>query len=374
MLFGNVPMLGQERANIATLAALRDTGAEVLVLIRGEWTQDTVQPALRQWGLEFVVVPYFDALRHGLPLAVWWRNIRAIVGGSRRLLGFIRSFGATHLHAGSIGNLVNFLPALLVTSLPLVFRAGDIPPQHHWLWRMVWRYARHRVRHFVCDSQFIERSLIALGADPRNLSVIYAPPPARKPGSAAIVARTRMMTFLYLGQVSPAKGVDLLVRAVAKLCAEGHEVRLLIAGDYTWNNPLGDRLRNEVRAAGLEERICFLGFVEDIESLFAAADVHVFPSIGPEAYGLTVIEAMQRGVPSIVFPAGGVVELVQDGVTGWVCKAPDFASLLDGLRYYLLNPDIVRRQGLAAMESLNRFKFERYGERWRGVYENVGNA
>jgi len=374
VLFGNVPLYGQERGNIEALDALRRTGCEVLFLIREEWTKDTIQAELNRRGLKFVFVPYFDAVRHGVSLKVWWNNLMGIVGGSRQLLQLIRSFKATHIHAGSTSNVLNFLPALMLTRLPLVFRAGDVPPQHHWLWRMVWRFTRWRAAHFVCDSRFIQAKLAALGVKNVRSSVIYAPGPRRVKSGATVAPLLpsrigkRPFTVLYVGQISQEKGVGLLVEAAISLSRERSDIRIMLAGEYAWNNPFARELLASVARAGLQDRIVFTGFVEDIDVLYDQADLHVCPSLCDESYGLTVVEAKERRLPSLVFASGGLTELVEHGAGGWVCEEKTAAVLVRAIAYCAEHTEVVAKQGQAAHASLSGLEMSRFEEKWNEVY------
>lgn len=374
VLFGNVPLFGQERANIEALDALQQTGCEVLFLIRGEWTKDSIQPELNRRNLRFLVVPYFDAVRYGVSFRVWWNNLKGILGGSWQLLRQIRVFRATHIHVGSTANVLNFLPALMLTRLPLVFRAGDVPSQHHLLWRWVWIFARWRTGHFVCDSNFIRDRLVGMGAKQDICSVLYAPAPRRTHAGAAAVLPFKpanILSVIYIGQISQAKGVHLLVEAALHLCQKRDDIRFVIAGDYEWNNPLGRSLVEQVSQSGLQDRIVFTGFVENIDGLYGQADVHVCPSLCDEAYGLTVVEAKGRGVPSIIFNSGGLPELVSDGVDGTVCKDKSSAAIMNAIVAYADDRSLLQSQGEAARQSLHRLQIDGFARRWRKIYENA---
>jgi len=375
VLFGNVPLLGQERANIETLHALQETGCEVRFLIRSEYTSESIQPELKRRGLEFATVPYFESVRYGQPLRVWWRNVMGILGGSWHLLRQIRDFRATHIHLGSTTWALNFLPALLVTRLPLVFRAGDVPAAHHGLWRWVWRFTRHRAAHFVCDSRFIQARLVEIGVPEVRSSVIFAPAPRRSaPSSHMPLAGLPggRFTIIYVGQISHSKGLHLLVEAALEMCCTRSDVRFLIAGNYDWNNPFAEELISRVHEAGKTAQICFVGFVEDIESLYKMADVHMCPSLWEEPYGLTVLEAKERGVPSIVFASGGLPELVTHGVDGIVCNDKTAAALRRAIETYAVRPELAARHGLAALASLDRLGIDQFAHKWRAVYDRVG--
>jgi glycosyltransferase involved in cell wall biosynthesis len=84
---------------------------------------------------------------------------------------------------------------------------------------------------------------------------------------------------------------------------------------------------------------------------------------------LTVVEAKAHGIPSIVFPSGGLVELVEHGRDGWVCDFPTAASLESALRHYVVHPANLAEQGKAALHSLSeRLRVQDYGRRWAEIY------
>lgn len=374
VLFGNVPLLGQERANIEALHTLQELGCKVRFLIRAEYTRDTIQAELIRRGIEFDTVPYFDTVQYRQPLRVWLNNIVGVLGGSWRLLQQVRQYRATHIHAGSTSNVLNFILALMVTRLPLVFRAGDVPPQHHALWRWVWRFTRRRAAHFVCDSRFIQTKLLELGVSAYKTSVVYAPAPRRTMASRHEPdprATNAPFTVLYLGQITEEKGVHLLVDAALELCRVRADIWFTIAGAYDWRNHFAEALMCRVRAAGMSERISFVGFVEDVDALFGRAQLHVCPSLCEEAYGLTVVEAKVRKVPSLVFPSGGLRELIVQGVDGTVCEEKSADDLRRAIETYADHPDLAARHGLAARASLDRLNVGQFGKTWWAIYQGV---
>jgi glycosyltransferase involved in cell wall biosynthesis len=373
-LLGNVPLLGQERANIETVHALHEMGCAVLFLIRGEHTGETIQKELRRRGLDFIPVPFYDTLRHGVPLRIWLKNAVNILRGSWRLWRIARKFGATHIHAGSTANVLNFLPALAVMRQPLVFRAGDLPPLHHALWRAAWRFVTWRAAAIVCDSRFLQGQLVALGAQASRTRVIYAPPPRRASAARhadAAAGQHSGKSIVYVGQISEGKGVHLLVDAALRICRRNPAARFVIAGDHSWNNPFAAALIDKVRAAGMSSRIAFPGFVEDIAALYSDATLHVCPSLVPEGYGLTVIEAKQHGVPSIVFPSGALPELVTSGVDGQVCASCSADELERAIQHCLNAPELLEPQARAAAASLHTLGVQEFAHRWSAVYAEV---
>jgi UDP-glucose:(heptosyl)LPS alpha-1,3-glucosyltransferase len=136
------------------------------------------------------------------------------------------------------------------------------------------------------------------------------------------------------------KGMDTAIRAVARLVAEGREVQLVLAGgtpDAFWT----------ALAAPLGARVRFLGLVDDMAKLFAAADALVHPTRW-DACSLSTIEAGAAGLPVITTRSNGAAALIENGVTGFVLADPeDEAALVDAMRR-LLDPVLRARMGEAA--------------------------
>ncbi|MGH8050662.1 MAG: glycosyltransferase family 4 protein [Arenimonas sp.] len=375
VLFGNVPLLGQERGNIDVLDALQKKGAEVLFLIREEWTRDTIQAELARRNLRWTTVPFFDALRKGHGPWVWIRNLAGIVGGSLQLLRWHWKFRPTHLHVSSVSNTVNFLPALLLVRTPLIYRAGDDITLHHWFWRAIWRFTRWRTDRFAAISRFIAERLIDNGVAAEKISLVSNISPPRTANAEKhelqISKEADKCTFVYVGQLTHQKGVDLLVEAAIAHCRHSEKTRFVIAGDFSWENDLAVALKHKVEGLGLSERILFVGYTQDVSGLLSECDVHICPSVGTEAYGNVVIEAKQESLPSIIFPTGGLQELVADGVNGWVCKTKTQEALIEAFAYYEKNPEMIALQGVAAMASLTDLGAGRFDKDWQEVYENV---
>ncbi len=125
----------------------------------------------------------------------------------------------------------------------------------------------------------------------------------------------------------------------------------------------------------LADRVRFLGFVEDVPALMATCLVSVAPTISEEPLGNVVMEAKQSGIPTIVFPSGGLPEMIEHGVDGYVCPEPTVDALEGALRSYLGDPERSAREGRAARASLERrFAVSDYAARWAAVFDVEGAA
>lgn len=374
VLFGNTPLLGQELGNIDVLDSLKQSGCEVLFLIRRGWTEDTIQPELNKRGLHWETVPYLEAIRRGKSPLVWWNNVKGIVGGSLRLLYWRFKFKATHIHAANPQAILNFLPALLLLRTPIIYRMGDQVVDHHWLWRMVWVFTRLRVSRFVTLNNYIAGLLVGSGVPASKIVKLSNISPLRsspQPTEQRTYLANGLCTFVYFGQIVEHKGVGLLVEAAISRCQESGGCRFLLAGDYSWNNKFADDLIARVAQLGLSSRIVFLGYVSDIAGLLSESDVHVCPSTWEEAFGNVVIEAKQQAVLSVIFASGGLTELVRHGEDGWICPGKTVDNLCDAFSFYEGNPSAIPEQGSAARQSLPALGEGKFASDWLGLYESV---
>jgi len=374
VLFGSIPLLGQERGNIQVFYALRHLGVESLFVTNEKWGGEKVQPILDSLDLKWVVATYGGGFRKGMTLREWVNAIGIVASDSITLSRLIRKYKPTHIHVSNAGYFAHFLPALLLTRTPVIYRVGDAPAVHNRIYRLLWaRLIARRVSRFVCVSEYIRSSILALGVPRSKCTVIYSEAPVRIKGqgqlSAKQVKKGRPLTILYVGQLSSHKGVDILVSAALTMCRANENLEFWIAGDHEWKNPFAGALKKKVAAADLRDRIQFLGFVESVNELFQNADLHVLPSVWEDPLPNVVIEAKTAGVPSVVFASGGIPEVVEHAREGYVCEEKTEAALVTGIEYYTASPERIVAHGANAKASLDRLGVTRFTELWNAVYD-----
>jgi mannosylfructose-phosphate synthase len=134
--------------------------------------------------------------------------------------------------------------------------------------------------------------------------------------------------ILSLGRIARNKGYDLLIRAFAEVAAREPEARLVLAIGGERLDPGEERIlgacRALVRELALDERVSFSGFVadSDMADIYRAADVFVMPS-RYEPFGMTAVEAMACGTPTVVTTHGGLFRLLRFGISGLFADAFD---------------------------------------------------
>jgi glycosyltransferase involved in cell wall biosynthesis len=202
------------------------------------------------------------------------------------------------------------------------------------------------------------------GADPQR----YAPDPSlRRDG------------VLFVGRLTPHKGVDRLIAALPA------DARLRIAGSSGHDAALPEReYPGLLRRLAHDRDVEFLGAVhdDDLPALYRRAAVLVLPSVEKTCYGrdvrvsellgLAVLEAMASGTPVVASRLGGLAEVVQHGVTGFLVEPGNVTELQDRLAQILRDPSLAARMGARARELvLDRFTWRACAERCLATYAEL---
>lgn len=176
------------------------------------------------------------------------------------------------------------------------------------------------------------------------------------------------LRILYCGQLVLRKGVDVLVRAFARLAGQFEHVRLKLVGD--------GELRADLRhglPAWVRERVEFTGFlqVSELPGHFADADVFVLPS-RHDGWGVVVNQAIAAGLPVVCSDAvGAAVDLVVPGENGMIVPAGDEDALFQALADLAGDPDKVRRYAERSRAMAAKWVPERGVDRWYHLIQTV---
>lgn len=192
---------------------------------------------------------------------------------------------------------------------------------------------------FVCPSAFTASLLKKSGVPGEKINVV---PTFTTAPSRPEVCPAAGKYALYLGRISPEKGVDLTVDAAMR----NSGVRLKITGRT--DDEYAASIKTAVEEAGISDRVDFVGFVkgEEKERLIDGAACVLCPSTWFENMPNTVLEAYAHGKPVVVFDIGCMPELVENGETGSVLPLGDVDALSKTIAIYLENPDEAKRQGM----------------------------
>jgi len=201
--------------------------------------------------------------------------------------------------------------------------------------------------------------LVMNGADLRRFS------PGPRLTRIGILEISDQMIFACR-QLFPRKGIRFLIEAVASLVPRYPRLQVVIAGDG-FERPALEELAAKL---GIADRTVFLGWVAnaDLPAYFRSCAVSVIPSL-EEGFGIPAAEAMGCEVPVVASDAGGLPEVVEDGVTGIVVPRGDAGVLAQALDRLLGDPELRRTMGVRGRErALARFDWDVAAQRFESLY------
>lgn len=168
--------------------------------------------------------------------------------------------------------------------------------------------------------------------------------------------------LLFVGYFNQLKGVDVLLRAYAGLTKAPP---LVLIGYPTpeWSIANVDRPDNVFVFKHWPRSAIMQAWRRSIMALA--------PSVGPETFGMVVMEAMSTGRPVIASRIGGLVDLVADGETGFLVQPGDSLALQQAIERLLANPDLRKRMGQAALRKVAEFQASTVVPRIEQVYEEL---
>lgn len=164
--------------------------------------------------------------------------------------------------------------------------------------------------------------------------------------------------LLYVGRLSPLKGVDVLLKSFALINQELPNTRLIIVGSSFFSGAISTPYERELMelAKPFSDKVIFTGFVghETVKYLYSTVDVVVIPSVWQEPSGLVALEAMSSGACVVSSEVGGLVDFIEDGIDGFLIPPNDEVML--------------KKRVLDVLNDVNRGKV--MGERARNKVKN----
>lgn len=217
-------------------------------------------------------------------------------------------------------------------------------------------------------SESTAEDLVARGFDAEHITVIpngvdldfLTPDPEH--------TRFERPTLLYLGRIKRYKRIDLIVRALHQLVAEGVDAQLIVAGQGD-NEPA---IRELIASLGLDDRVSLPGFVDEPEKrrLFRKAWIHVLTS-PKEGWGISNLEAAACGTATVASDSPGLRDSVVAGETGFLVPHGDVSALAERLRSLLQDEDLRERLGAKAYRFAQGYSWDHAAQRTESHLKNV---
>lgn len=175
--------------------------------------------------------------------------------------------------------------------------------------------------------------------------------------------KDKVVTFL--GRITFQKGPEYFIEAAAKVLKRCDNVRFVMAGS-------GDMMNRSIRQVarlGISDRFHFTGFLrgKEVQEMFALSDVYVMPSVS-EPFGISPLEAMRTGVPSVISKQSGAAEVLKYAfkVDFW-----DVDAMADEIYALLKYPALAKFASKYGFDEVNTLKWNNAAVKIKNVYESV---
>lgn len=226
--------------------------------------------------------------------------------------------------------------------------------------------------YFIAISEFVKKIYVEAGVSPQKIVVVYnglpdgwfqnlPPMPSEK-------------KLLFVGALSPHKGVHVAIEAMAVLRKSDFENACLDIVGPRGKVSYWQELQNLVAKYNLSTQVRFLGerSREELFDLYPNYKCCFVPSVWQEPFGLTVIEAMARGVPVVASSAGGIPEIIEDSKTGFLVPPDNPQALADACGRVLVDEQLSQKIRKQAYEMVReRFNLSNLFDEVENVLRRV---
>lgn len=222
--------------------------------------------------------------------------------------------------------------------------------------------------HIITVSNLTRRTVIdKYGVDPAKVSTVHN---AVIPLSDELLSIPRRehkkdKVITFLGRITMQKGPEYFVEAAAKVLSKNRNVRFVMAGG-------GDMEHDMIRLAakrGIADRFHFTGFLrgKEVYEMLADSDVYVMPSVS-EPFGISPLEAMEMGTPSIISKQSGCAEILSNVIKTDYWDIDAMADAMHALVSYPALHDTLRDRGI---EEIHGITWEKAGKKVIDIYKKV---
>lgn len=283
------------------------------------------------------------------------------------------------IHLNNIlgGQLAGIIAGKLLR-VPIVAHLRDFE-EVHWITKF---YAQV-IDHHIAISSAIKKNLLELGVGEERISIVWDAVDLKKFDSnvpyeyllGEFNIKKGEKTFGIFGRIIEWKGIKEFILSADYVFKEVSDVKAFIVGDSSdcckdYYNSMITLVRN----LGLDDKIVFTGFRDDMPALMNVMKVIVHASIRPEPFGMVLIEGMAMGKPVVATKAGGPLDIVDNGESGFLVDIGDSVEMGRKIVHLLKNPDLSKKMGNNASERVMKyFCKERYAKEIEDIYRNLIN-
>jgi len=253
-------------------------------------------------------------------------------------------FQIVHTHgyfASTMGRISAFLAKSPVIISHVQTTDWDFSKRNLWIEKTLGRITDK----IICCSDAVKDFVISgEKVDPRKLVTIYNGVHCRKEEESITKvcnSNRRIIRIIIIASLVENKGHKYLLEALSKIVLHHSAIELSVVGD----GPLKARLMDYAKSLGVYDHTKFLGLMDDVRTMLKDSDILVLPSVEREGLGIAIIEAMCQGKPVIGTNIGGIPEVIEDGVNGYLVPPRDPDALAEKLELLIKDKQKRDRMG-----------------------------
>ncbi len=358
-----VTIMGGAPLSLIQLASRLDSSKFKPLIVTSRQGQFTEE--LSRAGLAYRIVPM------GM-----WRKGKSFPGiplSLYRLYKLIKQENISLVHANTLwDNPYAALPANFC-NVPAVCHIRSTPRPD-----MVKKYFLHKASRLICVSEYARKSLGELNEV--SLSTIYNGIDLTYGQLHGVSQRVRAelgfspdnILVGLISRLDPLKGQETLIQAAREVLAKFPKTRFLLAGEPKDKMPdYLHQLKFMVKSAGLDAFFIFTGYYSNTIELTAALDISVLPSFS-EGFGRTNLEAMALSKPVVSTNIGGIPEVVEDGLSGFLIPPNDPSKLAQKLMELIADKDKRKNMGQQGYKIVTqKFDLNQQIKKVEALYEEL---
>ena len=223
--------------------------------------------------------------------------------------------------------------------------------------------------HIITVSNLTRATVIdKYGIDPAKVTTVHNAVTPLSPELLNVeVTRPKEKVVTFLGRITMQKGPEYFVEAAAKVLRLCHNARFVMAG----SGDMMDKMINLAAERGIADRFHFPGFQKgkQVYEMLKASDVYIMPSVS-EPFGISPLEAMQMGVPSIISKQSGCAEILTNVIKTDYWDIDAMANAIYSIITYPAMHTQLKEAGLA---EVNQITWDKAGQKVIDIYNQVLN-
>jgi glycosyltransferase involved in cell wall biosynthesis len=293
------------------------------------------------------------------------RRIRSIIKEQR--------IDIIHCHDSHAHSAAVIAASIFKVTVPIIVsRRVDFPVSSNPLSR--WKYNHPSVKKIICVSKAIADITAPSIRDNSKLAVVHSGIDVSlfQPSTDKTLLRhelglpTKTILIGNLSALADHKDHPTFLRTTALLLKEDPTLHFIIAGE----GPEENKIRQIITDLQIEKNVHMLGFRKDIRSVMQSLDVFLITSRA-EGLGTIVLDAFASGIPVIATRAGGIPEMVEDGITGLLADVGDAVGLSKAVLHLLAHPELKSKLISNASSRVQDFSFKATAGKTLEIYHDV---